>query len=210
MYSISKRDVVYRAYEPIVKLIVDIAMVVCAAFLIITLFFGQVMVTGDSMKDTLKDGSICLVDKAVYKISEPKRFDVIAFTPNVGNVADTYIKRIIALPGESVQIKDGFVYIDGEKLESDVIKKPIYNAGITENAMVLRENEYFVLGDNRNNSDDSRFLNVGAVDKDSIIGKVWFTISPMSSFGSIKTQEISQETTQETTKETTKETETTK
>ena len=91
----------------------------------------------------------------------------------------SYIKRVIGLPGEHVQIMDGKVYINGSVLEDDVSEDDILTAGLAAGELTLGENEYFVLGDNRNNSEDSRFANVGVVKKDDIVGSVWFIASPM-------------------------------
>lgn len=183
MITFKKREIIYRPHEPIVKLIVDMIMIICAAYLLVTFFFDNTQVVGHSMNDTLQDGDTVLIDKVGYQFREPGRYDLIVFEPKVANVAKYYVKRIIGLPGETVQIKDGKVYIDGKRLEGDLIDTEIYNSGLAGEPVKLGWNQYFVLGDNRNNSDDSRFSNVGLVEKDDIIGRAWMVTVPLSHFG---------------------------
>ena len=194
MISFKKREILYRPHEAIIKAIVDIIVIICAAFLMINFFFDNTTITGHSMNNTLKNEDVMLVNKVAYKYRNPKRYDVIIFKPNIGNVSDYYTKRIIGLPGETVQIIDGKVYIDGELLKDDVIDDVIYNAGNASNPIKLGYDEYFVLGDNRNNSDDSRFSNVGFVKTEDIIGMPWFVVYPFSSFGTVRVEQIEEET----------------
>lgn len=194
MISFKKREILYRPHEPIIKAIVDIIVIVCAAFLMINFFFDNTSITGHSMNNTLKNDDVMLVNKVAFKYRDPKRYDVIIFKPNIGNVSDYYTKRIIGLPGETVQIVDGKVYIDGDVLKDDVIDEVIYNAGNAAKPIKLGYNEYFVLGDNRNNSDDSRFSNVGFVKYEDIIGMPWFVVYPFSSFGTVGVEQIEEET----------------
>ena len=128
------------------------------------------------MEPALYNGQEILLNRFIYKISSPKRGDVIVFLPNGNQKTHYYVKRVMALPGETVQIKNGKVYIDGELLEEDDSYDKIADAGIAENEIVLDDNEYFVLGDNRNSSEDSRSGNIGAVDGSNIIGKAWFRL----------------------------------
>ncbi len=143
----------------------------------ITYFVGmRTSVIGDSMEPALYNGQEILINRFIYKISSPKRGDVIVFLPNGNQKTHYYVKRVMALPGETVQIKNGKVYIDGELLEEDDSYDKIADAGIAENEIELSDNEYFVLGDNRNSSEDSRSGNIGAVDGSNIIGKAWFRL----------------------------------
>lgn len=183
MITFKKREIIYRPYEPVVKLIVDLIMIVCAAYLLVVAFFDSTKVVGHSMNNTLKDGDTVLIDKVCYEFRDPKRYDLIVFEPKVANVSEFYIKRIVGLPGETILIKDGKLYIDGKKLETDIIDTEIYNAGIAAEPVTLAANQYFVLGDNRNNSDDSRFSNVGLVNMKDIIGRAWMVTMPLADFG---------------------------
>ena len=135
------------------------------------------------MNPTLQGSDTLLIDKIFYKIGDLKRFDVIVFDYNESAL---YIKRIIGLPGDRVKINDGHVYINGSLLNDDpLINDKMTYAGIAENEITLGEDEYFVLGDNRNNSYDSRYEQVGVVKGKYIIGRVWLRIFPISKFGSV-------------------------
>lgn len=197
MITFKKREIIYRPHEVVIKTIVDVIVIICLAFLMVTFFFDNTTITGHSMNATLNHSDVMLVNKAVYKFRNPDRYDIIIFKPNIGNVSDNYIKRVIGLPGETVQIIDGKVHIDGKVLSDDVIDMEIYNAGNAAEPITLGYNEYFVLGDNRNNSDDSRFSNVGLVKSDSIIGVPWFVIYPFEDFGGINTSTLETEVSEE-------------
>lgn len=147
-----------------------------AAFLAFVLVYCigiKTSVIGDSMSPTLTNGQEILINKLVYSVSSPKRGDVIVFLPNGNTNAHYYVKRVIGLPGETVQIRNGQVYIDGERY-SGVEYDKISDAGIAENPVTMGKNEYFVLGDNVNSSEDSRSANIGVVRADDIIGQAWF------------------------------------
>ena len=149
-------------------------------------FVGQrTLVNGVSMEDTLQDGDNLLVDKISYRFHDPERFDVIVF--KYTHKDNTYyVKRIIGLPGETVQIKDGYVYINGEKLEGDDYGAKMFNPGIASEPITLADDEYFMLGDNRNESADSRYADVGVIKRSQIVGKVWLRITPLSKFGTVE------------------------
>ena len=134
-------------------------------------------IIGDSMERTLFNGQEILVNRVIYKLSTPKRGDVIVFLPNGNQNSHLYVKRVVGLPGETVQIRDGSVYIDGVFLEEPEEFDKMIDAGIAENELTLAVDEFFVLGDNRNSSEDSRSGNIGGVKKDNIIGKAWFHMS---------------------------------
>lgn len=150
-----------------------------AVFLAFVLVFSvgmKISMVGVSMEPALYNGQEVLVNRFIYKITSPKRGDVIAFLPNGNQNSHYYLKRIVGLPGESVQIIDGYVYINGERLPEDEYDK-MADYGIVGNEIQLGSDEYFVLGDNRNMSEDSRSGNIGAVKKDTIAGKAWFHLS---------------------------------
>lgn len=184
--TFKKREIIYRPYEPVVKTIVDLVMIICLAFLMVLALTHKTTVDGNSMSPKLNPRDIVLINKASYAFGSPERYDIIVFEQKDedGKVTQ-YIKRVIGLPGETVQILDGAVYIDGKKLDSDVIETEIYNEGLAAEPIKLAYNEYFVLGDNRNNSNDSRFSNIGLVTRNEIVGKPWICISPISDFGII-------------------------
>ena len=150
-----------------------------AVFLAFVLVFSvgmKISMVGVSMEPALYNGQEVLVNRFIYKITSPKRGDVIAFLPNGNQNSHYYLKRIVGLPGESIQIIDGYVYINGERVPEDEYDK-MADYGIAGNEIQLGSDEYFVLGDNRNMSEDSRSGNIGAVKKDTIAGKVWFHLS---------------------------------
>lgn len=160
----------------------------CAAYLIITYVGQRTQVSGSSMESTLSDGDNLLVDKITYRFSDPKRFDIIVF-PFQYDTDTYYIKRIIGMPGETIQIDEkGNIYIDGELLEESYGREVIQNPGRASEPITLGEDEYFVMGDNRNNSSDSRDPSVGNIKREDIIGRAWVRLFPLSKFGILKHQ----------------------
>lgn len=161
-----------------------------AVWLVITFVGQRTEVEGASMENTLHNGDNLIVDKLSYRFHDPERFDIIVF-PFQFQDNTYYIKRIIGLPGETVQIMDdGSIYINGEKLEEnygmEVIKPE--TIGRAAEPIELRDDEYFVMGDNRNNSSDSRTDMVGNIKRENIIGKAWLRIWPVSDFGVLQHQ----------------------
>ena len=161
-----------------------IAVVVGLTYLIITYVGVRTRVSGESMMPTLKSGDQLIVDKLSYHFKEPKRYEVIVF-PYKYEENTYFIKRIIGLPGETVQIKDGYVYIDGEMLDEKFGAEVMQEAGIASEPITLGEEEYFVLGDNRNHSSDSRVPNVGVLKREDLMGRAWVRIWPLNSLGVI-------------------------
>jgi len=156
--------------------IFGICVAVFLAFILVYSVGMSVSVIGVSMEPSLYNGQHILVNRFVYKLSSPKNGDIVVFLPNGNSNTHYYVKRVIAVPGDTVQIKNGSLYING-LLYKDVEYDKIEDAGIAENPITLGNNEYFTLGDNINNSEDSRSGNIGAVKKDNIIGKVWFHLA---------------------------------
>ncbi len=175
-----------KPLQEIVKLIADICLIICVGFTLIYFSCERITVVGNAMNPTLANEEVVLINKMKYAFASPKRYDIIAFENGGINSSHIYIKRIIGLPGETVQIKDKKVYINDIMLTDDVIGDDILTAGLAANPVVLGENEYFVLGDNRNNSEDSRFVNIGNVKIDKIIGSPWLIVNPFSRIGFIK------------------------
>lgn len=164
----------------------EILVVILFAYVAVY-FFGQSRTNvGQSMDVTLSGGDTVLLNVLSYKLSSPKRGDVISFKPNGSTTGRSNIKRVIGLPGETIQIKDGMIYIDGEVYLEKKSYPAITNPGIAADEITLGDKEYFVLGDNRNNSEDSRFADIGLVKSDHIEGKVWFVLSPSQRRGFLK------------------------
>ena len=134
------------------------------------------------MSPTLKDKENLILDKISYRFRDPERYEIVVFPPKYKENT-YYIKRVIGLPGETVQITGGVIYINGKPLAEDYGWEIMQKGGLASEPVILGEDEYFVLGDNRNNSSDSREPSVGNVSKNSIIGKAWIRIWPISGFG---------------------------
>ncbi len=151
-----------------------------------TFVLQRTIVDGESMENNLMDGDQVLVEKVSRYFSDYDRFDVVVFYPFEGRSDEYYVKRIIGLPGETIQIVGEDIYINGEILEEDYGEDPITYAGIAETPVRLGEDEYFVLGDNREISYDSRYEPVGVINKKQIDGKAFLCIWPFKSFGGIR------------------------
>lgn len=164
-------------------------LIVLAVTYLIIYYVGQrTEVEGSSMEPTLQDGDNLIVDKISYRFHDPERFDIIVF-PFQYEEETYYIKRIIGMPGESVRIDwDGNIYIDGELLAEGYGLEVIQDPGRAETEISLGEDEYFVLGDNRNNSTDGRAELVGNIHRDDIIGRAWVRIYPFDKFGKLRHQ----------------------
>ncbi len=161
-----------------------------AVFLAAVLVYSAGMRTnmiGVSMEPSLYNGQKVLVNRLIYKFSAPKKDDVIVFLPGGNQNVHYYMKRVVAVPGQRVQIIDGMLYVDGIPEENEVYDK-MGDAGIAENEILLGSDEYFVLGDNRNSSEDSRSGNIGPVNRESIYGKAWFHMRGRHGAGEVTTE----------------------
>ncbi|MBE5926763.1 MAG: signal peptidase I [Lachnospiraceae bacterium] len=165
-------------FDKIIKYIVDVVVVICLGLFVVTYFGVDEKVVGNSMSPTLLNDQRIFVDTFTYKLVEPEKEDIVVFNKAVNEGAfGTYVKRIVATPGDTVQIKNGKLYIN-DKIYNTVDDVKIVNAGNISTKMTLDVDEYFVIGDNINNSEDSRFSTIGTVSKEEIVGKVWFIFAP--------------------------------
>ncbi|MBQ8946840.1 MAG: signal peptidase I [Lachnospiraceae bacterium] len=166
--------------KALVKSILEmvIATVVCIflALAITYVFGGRTGIIGDSMEPGLPSSGQVLINRMIYMISDPQRNDVIVFLPYGNSASHYYTKRVVGLPGETVQIVEGRLQIDGIFIESMDAYDQMLDPGMVDSPLKLGEDEYFVLGDNRNSSEDSRSGNIGPVSKSNIIGKAWLVI----------------------------------
>lgn len=186
--AVSQKDEKTDMKKEILSWIFYILFVVVVTYVIITFVGQRTRVDGRSMMNTLSDGDNLIVEKLSYRFGDPERFDIIVFRP-YENEKEYYIKRIIGLPGETVQIdEEGKIYINGEVLEENYGAETIRSAGRASELITLGEDEYFVMGDNRNNSKDSRSEAVGNVNRSQIIGRAWVRIWPLSKIGILKHQ----------------------
>ena len=160
-----------------------LGLAIALAWAITTYALEKTNMVGESMETTLSSGDTILINKLIYRIKQPERFDVIVFKKDGKEHSYYSIKRIIGLPGERVLIAGGKVYIDGVLLEEKSNVEDMQLPGLASGEIILDEDEYFVLGDNRNNSEDSRYYNVGNVFSEEIIGKAWLRINKFGLIG---------------------------
>lgn len=176
----SKKPLIMKIFIEIFIWVAQIAAVIFVAYFIIYYAVEKTDMIGASMESTLNDGDSILINKFSYQFTDPKRFDVIVFKQSGREHGYYNIKRIIGLPGETLLLKDDKIYINDEVVEEFVQVDAMANYGLGEEEIVLEENEYFVLGDNRNNSEDSRFASIGNILSDEIIGKASLRLSPFN------------------------------
>ena len=169
-----------------ISFILYIAIVFLLTYLVIHYVGQRTQVSGTSMEYTLSDGDNLIVDKISYRFHKPERYDIIVF-PFQYEENTYYIKRIIGLPGEKIQIsEDGAIYINGKVLEESYGREVMEDPGQAEEPIELDDDEYFVLGDNRNASLDSRDPSVGVIHEEDIIGRAWLRIYPFDKMGFIR------------------------
>lgn len=130
-------------------------------------------VIGSSMEPSLYNGQVVFLNRVVYNIITPNRGDIVAFLPNGNLNAHLSIKRVIGVPGDTIVIRDGIMYLNGES-QTDMFDDMILDPGLASEEIKLGDNEFFLMGDNCNSSEDSRSANLGSVKKDQIEGKAWF------------------------------------
>ena len=179
-----------KVMKEMISTLLYLLAVLCLTYIVITFVGQRTEVEGSSMEETLYNGDNLIVDKITYRFKDPQRFDIIVF-PFKYKENTFYIKRIIGLPGETVQIDEkGNIYIDGEILPDSYGREVIRpeNIGIAADPIQLGDDEYFVMGDNRNNSTDSRTEIVGNIHREDIVGRAWLRIWPFSRFGILKHQ----------------------
>ena len=171
--------------KDLISLFIYIVVVILLCFFVIRYVGQRSTVDGSSMLTTLEDGDNLWIDKFTYHFKLPERFDIVVFPYQDSDTL--FIKRVIGLPGETVQITEtGDILINGQKLDEHYCDYTIENPGIASTPIVLGEDEFFVLGDNRNNSKDSRFSDVGNIKRDSIVGKAVFRLTPLKKIGRVE------------------------
>lgn len=176
-----------KVIKDIFEMIIGSMIAFFLAFVIVFSVGMRTSIVGDSMEPMLGNGQEILINQVIYRLSSPKRGDVVVFLPNGNEKSHYYVKRVVGLPGETIHIQDGSVYVDGALLEEDDAYDQMIDSGIAQNDLALGSDEFFVLGDNRNSSEDSRSGNIGAVRKKDIIGKAWFRFgNDMETTGLIK------------------------
>ena len=169
----------------IVKWVFEITVTLVFAVLVAISAFQTVTLQESAMEPTYSVSEKFFVNRALYKVSSPKRGDVIVFKTSASDSAALHIRRVIGLPGETVQIKEGQIYINGNVYEENGAYQEIADGGLADSAITLESGEYFVLGDNRNNSSDSRASDVGLIHRKDLIGRAWIRVWPLSQIGVI-------------------------
>ena len=164
----------------------EIVVTLVLAAMVGIMLFQTVTMQESSMEPTIAVGDRFFINRVVYKFSSPKRGDLIVFRTNASDDAALHIRRVIGLPGETIQISGGRILIDGEAYKEGKDFPMISNPGLASSSITLESGEYFVLGDNRNNSEDSRYADIGMVKKRYIAGKIWFTCAPFEKLGFMK------------------------
>lgn len=183
-----RKPVRSRRVRDCLNWILYLLVLVLVTVLLISYVGQRTRVIGSSMENMLSDGDNLIVDKISYRFKEPERFDIIVF-PYEYQENTFYIKRVIGLPGETVQIaENGDIFIDGRELLEFYGREVIQDPGLAAEPVTLGDDEYFVLGDNRNDSSDSRMPDVGNIAREDIIGKAWLRIYPFDKIGFIKHQ----------------------
>lgn len=179
----AKEKLENQKVRSILSWIFSILVTLAFAALVAIAIFQSVTMQESSMEPTLSVGDRYFMDRVTYRLSSPKRGDLIVFRTNASDEAALHIRRVIGLPGETVQITEGRILINGETYKEGRDFPSISNPGMAASPVTLESGEYFVLGDNRNNSEDSRYGDIGKVKRKYIVGKLWFTISPLKKIG---------------------------
>ncbi len=187
MYDMDERTSDANNKKKFIREMIIYLLVIVISVIFVPKYIAQrTVVDGESMMNTLSDGDNLIVEKISYRFSNPDRFDIVVFYPFGKEENEYYIKRVIGLPGEHVSIHDSSIYIDGELLEENYGMDPIRYAGTASNGIMLGEDEYFLIGDNRLESYDSRYPEIGPVSKDKIAGRAVLRIYPFKKFGLIR------------------------
>jgi signal peptidase I len=173
-------------FKEILSWIVELAIVIVMAYVLVSSFGCRTSVVGQAMESQLQSNDQILVNKFVYMLTKPKTGDVVVFLPNGNEKSHYYVRRVIGTPGDTVQIINGAVYVNGTIYNEDIDVAAIEDAGLAAEELTLGSDEYFVLGDNRNNSEDSRYANIGMVKKEYMLGKAWFYFSSIGHMGFVR------------------------
>ena len=181
-----KRELNLPLLREIAIWILELAITVAIAGVVVYFVGVRTTVVGQSMSEQLQDGDQVLINRFIYKVSKPKIGDVIVFLPNGNEKSHYYIKRVVAAGGDTVQIIDGVIYVNGVPSENVHFSGTISDPGVAADELTLEADECFVMGDNPGGSEDSRFANIGNVKSDYIIGKVWFKLLPFSDAGFVE------------------------
>ena len=174
-----------KFFRGIINWIILVLIAAIAGYAFVTFCYQTVEIVGPSMNPTLKDGQVVVVNKLDYRIHDIKRYDIVVYS-KVDSDSYYDVQRIVGLPGETIRLSNCQIYLNDEQIKDCPIQDNIVNSGIAAGGITLGKNEYFVLGDNVNNSEDSRYTNVGVISKTEIKGKVVYITRPKEDKGKIK------------------------
>ena len=172
------QEIAVWAGEILLTILIAMTLVLSVGFCI--------SVVGPSMSPTLANGETILVNRFVYHLFDPKPNDLVVFRPNGNENSHYYIKRVVAVPGDTVQIKEGEIYVNGAHIREEAAASAVENALSAEEEITIGEDEYFVIGDNSSNSEDSRYASIGNVKKEYIVGEAWMVAYPWKNLRFIK------------------------
>ncbi len=181
-----KKSLIWGLLKTLIELGVFILIVLALSYIVSTYVVQRITVHNVSMQDTITEGDMLLMDKIVYKRRDPKRYEIICFDSSYER--EGLIKRVIGLPGESVQITDGMIFIDGKQIKDVSGVEKIEDPGLAAQEIHLGNDEFFVVGDNRDESIDSRSLDIGNVRRADILGRAWLRVYPFDKFGLLKSK----------------------
>lgn len=196
-FDFDKQEKKTRILRLIIRLILWIVSVSIAIFLgwlFTVVALEKTNMVGSSMEPTLSDDDIIVVNRMSYLFSDPERYDVIVFNRSGKEHSYYACRRIYGLPGERVQIIDGQLCINGSEIDEPINVEPMITAGLYEEEITLDDDEYFVLGDNRNDCEDSRYFNFGNVSREEIIGKAFVRLAPFSIISKLNLKELAGDT----------------
>ncbi|MCM1106208.1 MAG: signal peptidase I [Blautia sp.] len=172
-------------FKEVLSWILEMGILIVIAYTLVNFFGTRTSVVGNAMTPTLSNEEQVLVNRFIYLIKGPNAGDIVVFLPNGNEKSHYYVRRVIGTPGDTVLIEDGAVYVNGTLYSEATEVASIVEAGLAESEIKLGADEYFVLGDNRNNSEDSRMANIGNVKKEYMIGKAWFRFTSIRNMGLI-------------------------
>ena len=183
MYLVDNRP----KFLSVLEFIVQAAVIAVLGLFVARFLFHATKTGSKSMEPTVSPDSVVFTDRCIYKLTEPQRFDVVTFRRRErSSEQDTLVRRVVGLPGETIRIEKGVVYIDGRELQVSSYISEITSDGIARESIRLSEDEYFVLGDTPANSEDSRSSTIGVVQHSQIIGKAWLSARSITEFHLIK------------------------
>lgn len=166
--------------------LLGLLLVIVLGILTVRYFGMKTVIIDQSMNPVLQNEDVVLLNRFTYLLGSPKRMDVVAIKIGTSDNSPSYVRRVIGLPGETVRIENGRIYINDEAIDIPFNEAPVEEAGVAEEGLVLEDDEYFVLCDDYNNNrDDSRLDSIGTIDSEQIIGRVWLIRAPLSRIGFI-------------------------